>query len=330
MRKVDQHRGGADSNRVQGWNNPQGDTYFKTQRQQADHASEHTANYFYQLMKKIGHELHDVTGAFATTVPLSEQPDILDMCMAPGGFLATALDLNPDARALAYSLPPSDGGHKVLLPPRPNISTKFIDITMLATDMGAHDIPAGHVDSGKFLPRHFDPTRRFDLILCDGQVLRTHAPTRASYREKREARRLSTVQLALSLEHIRPGGTIVILLHKIEAWRSLKTIYTFSKFSSVRLYKPRAGHATRSSFYMVANSVRSERPEALAAVEEWKEAWRSATFDADEEYVELLRKGEQGVAEVLAEFGPELVRLGREVWDVQAKALAKAPYIKNN
>lgn len=282
-------------------------------------------------MIAIGRELHhDDTHAFKIAKPSrGQRPDILDMCMAPGGFLETALNFNPGAQALGLSLPLSKGGHKVLLPRRRGVQLEFLDVTMLAADMGvsASDIPPDHVDAENFLPRYFDPARRFDLVICDGQVLRTHE--RAPYREKREASRLMTAQLALGLQHIRPGGNMVVLLHRLETWAALRLVYNFTEFSSVRLFKPKSGHAKRSSFYMVASDVQSQHPEAVAAIQKWKMLWRAATFSTDEEYLEELRKGEKKVTDVLAEFGPELIRLGREVWDVQANALAQAPFIKD-
>lgn len=87
---------------------------------------------------------------------------------------------------------------------------------MLAADMGVTDIPEKHPDARKFLPCQMRETQLFDLVLCDGHVLRTHAPTRASYRETREPARLKTTQLALGLEHIKPGGTMIVLFHKVE------------------------------------------------------------------------------------------------------------------
>lgn len=278
-------------------------------------------------MKSIGAELQRTTNAFEITAPPRAQPKILDMCVAPGGFLATALDFNPGAIAFGFSLNVSEGGHKVLLR-RPNVTLKFLDITMLAADMGVTDIPPGHVDADKFLPRQFDPGQLFDLVICDGQVLRTHP--RAAYRENREQHRLMTVQLALGLEHLRPGGTMLLLLHKLEAWPTVSLVRIFNRFSSVKLLKPVSGHKTRSSFYMVARSVQSQHPEAAAATRRWKSTWRLATFGTDEEYMEELRREEGMATDVLEEFGPELVRLGREVWDVQAKALARAPFIKNS
>ncbi|KAK2752087.1 hypothetical protein FQN55_007975 [Onygenales sp. PD_40] len=310
----------------QGWSSKKGDKYFRKQRRVADNADEKTAWRFFNMMKEIGEILHLFTDAFRISRDSSERPVILDMCMAPGGFLAKALSLNHGAHAVAFSLPSSKGGHKVLLE-SPDVGVKFLDITMLAADMGVTDIPAEHPDAEDFLRRRqFNPGQSFDLILCDGQVLRTHV--RASYREGREARRLTITQLALGLQHIRQGGTMVVLLHKVEEWHSVFLLYTFSKFSSVKVFKPKKYHAIRSSFYMVATNIQSQHPEALLAVKRWKAIWKAATFGTDEEYGKTLDEEELGVETVLAEFGSELVRLGKDIWWIQARALRLAPFTK--
>ncbi|KAK2806689.1 hypothetical protein FQN51_006657 [Onygenales sp. PD_10] len=310
----------------QGWSSKKGDKYFRKQRRVADNADEKTARRFFDMMKEIGEILHLFTDAFRISRDSSERPVILDMCMAPGGFLAKALSLNDGAHAVAFSLPSSKGGHKVLLE-SPDVGVKFLDITMLAADMGVTDIPTEHPDAENFLRRRqFNPGQNFDLILCDGQVLRTHV--RASYREGREARRLTITQLALGLQHIRQGGTMVVLLHKVEEWHSVFLLYTFNKFSSVKVFKPKKYHAIRSSFYMVATDIQSQHPEALLAVKRWKAIWKAATFGTDEEYGKTLDEEELGVETVLAEFGSELVRLGKDIWWIQARALRLAPFTK--
>ena len=276
-------------------------------------------------MKTIGQEMHRSTGALAIPKMAANSPTILDMCMAPGGFLATTLNLNPGAGALGFSLPTSEGGHKVLLPRDPNVTLKFLDVTMLAADMGVIDIPAEHPEAKNLLPQQFNPGQLFDLVLCDGQVLRTHV--RAAHREMREARRLIVTQLAIGLEHVKVGGTMIVLLHKVEAWDTVSLLYRFNKFSLVKLFKPTRHHAKRSSFYMIATNIQSQHCEAVLAVEGWKREWKVATFGTDEEYKKALR-GACLDTEVLGEFGSELVRLGREVWGIQARALEKAPFIK--
>ncbi|PGG97287.1 hypothetical protein AJ79_09273 [Helicocarpus griseus UAMH5409] len=314
--------------RKKGWNSKYGDRFFERQRAIADNPDTKAVKHFYYMMGKIGNEIHLSTGAFRVSRS-REDPMILDMCMAPGGFVKKALELNPKSRALAFSLPPSKGGHEVLLPESPKVALRFLDITMLAADMGVAEIPADHPDAKNFLPQQFQSEQLFDLIFCDGQVLRTHE--RAAYRNclMREPCRLTVTQLALGLEHVRENGTMIVLLHKLESWESVQVLYTFSKFCSVRVFKPGRFHAKRSSFYMVATKIQNRHPEAVLAVSRWKQLYRAATFGTDEEYKEENEENGLRVETVLEEFGPELVRLGRDIWNIQAAALAKAPFMKD-
>ncbi|KAF5694425.1 methyltransferase family like protein [Fusarium denticulatum] len=135
--------------RRQGWENPAGDRHFHKQRRAADKTDKQTSKYHYRLMQKIGEEIHNTTMGLATrTFPGT----ILDMCVAPGGFLATAKRLNPGAEVMGFSLPPSEGGYSVLLLEDKESSVRFLDITMLAADMGVTTLPEDHKDIGKFLP----------------------------------------------------------------------------------------------------------------------------------------------------------------------------------
>ncbi|PHH68288.1 hypothetical protein CDD82_663 [Ophiocordyceps australis] len=263
--------------------------------------------------------------------PPPPDPSILDLCMAPGGFLATALAYNPQARAMAFSLPPEMGGHKILLPssltssPNPIVQHRLVDITLLAEDLDySLPIPESHPDT--FLPLQLPPQALFSLVVCDGQVLRTHP--RAPYRLVREPRRLSCAQLALALAHTRPGGSILCLLHKPESWPNILLLRTFSRFATLRLYKPRAGHAKRSSFYMLASNVQSNHPDAKAAVLAWKNTWAIATFGSQDDYWQHANSIEDDVDAVLQDFGPQFISLASSVWKVQADALEKAPFIR--
>jgi 23S rRNA U2552 (ribose-2'-O)-methylase RlmE/FtsJ len=283
------------------------------------------ARVFYKMMKEIGEEIHQSTHALAIP-PNSVSPAILDMCMAPGGFLAIAMEKNPGASALGMSLPASTGGHKMLLQKGRNVKVEYLDITMLAADMGATDIPIEHPDASNMLSRRFNPCELFDIVLCDGQVLRTH--DRAAYREKREARRLTITQLAIGLEHVKVGGCMIVLLHKVEAVDTVSLLYTFNKFSSVRLFKPKKHHAKRSSFYMIATNIQSQHGEAVLAVEQWKRQWIVATLGNDSEYEEEFTTACSDMENILNEFGSVLVQLGREIWSTQASALRKASFIR--
>lgn len=58
-----------------------------------------------------------------------------------------------------------------------------------------------------------------------------------------------------------------------------------------------------------------------------KRMWAVATFGYDENYGKQVRRGSSLAEKVLDDFGPELVRMGRKIWDIQAQALAKASFI---
>lgn len=314
--------------RKKGWDNPEGDRFFQEQRRTADHADNKTAKHFYKMMKDIGNDMHQLTGAFQIKSLGPDKQSILDMCMAPGGFLATALRVNPEARALGFSLPKSNGGHKVLLPKYPNVTLKFLDITMLAADMGLTDIPCDHPDARNFISSQFEPAQRFDLVLCDGQVLRNH--DRAAYREHREASRLTLAQLTIGLEHVKPGGTMIVLLHKVESIHTVQLLYAFEKFAAVRLYKPTRTHAKRSSFYMLATNIRVDCEEKAMATKRWKRIWKIATFGTDDMYHNAMLEDVPDVEALLKEFGPTLVKLGKHIWNIQANALARAPFLRES
>ena len=276
-------------------------------------------------MQKIGRELHGSTGAFSIESLKGSPPHFLDLCMAPGGFLGTALQLNPRSTAIAYSLPVADGGRKVLLPTSSNVKIRLLDVTLLAADLGVEDIPEDHPDRQNFLPKEFGDERVFDVVLCDGQVLRTHK--RAPYRENREARRLTVTQLALGLEHIKSGGTMIVLLHKVEAMDTVELLHRFNHFSTVKLFKSSKSHAKRSSFYMVATDIQTGHPEVAIAISQWKRMWKVATFGSGDEYESQLLENSSRAQDILDDFGPELIRMGKDIWDIQARALSRAPFV---
>ncbi|KAK2470738.1 hypothetical protein H9L39_16969 [Fusarium oxysporum f. sp. albedinis] len=173
--------------------------------------------------------------------------------------------------------------------------------------MGVITLPEDHQDIGKFLPHQFNETQLFELVICDGQVLRTD--TQEPYREPREPTRLKTVQLALGLDHMKPGGTMIRVLFR-------------------QIIQADSSHATRSSFYMVASNVQSQHRNARLAVKKWKEVWRAAIFGSEEEFMEAFFDAGTSAEKLLEEFGSELVSNGREIWPVQAQALARASFIK--
>jgi hypothetical protein len=251
--------------------------------------------------------------------------------MAPGGFTAAFLKENPSAKVCGISLPVAQGGHDMLLPrwtTDPRIQVSFIDLTMLAAGMGVNstDIPADHIDAANFLSNRPFYGETFDLVFCDGQVLRTQP--REEYREKREIWRLLTSQIVLALQRLKQEGKLVMLLHKLDKWDTVFLLYTLSKFSSLQLFKSKKKHTIRSSFYVVAERIQIDSEHLRAAVATWKEEWSTATFGSDVEYAEGRDRFAGAVDGVLSEFGVEFIRMAEPIWDIQVAALGKAPWFK--
>jgi hypothetical protein len=196
---------------------------------------------------------------------------------------------------------------------------------MLGAEMGVTNVPTEHPDAtNSILDRPFYG-EIFDLVFCDGQVLRTH--TRPEYREGREAWRLLTSQLVLALQRIKKDGKIVILLHKLDTWDTVLLLHTLRKFSSLQLFKPKKKHAVRSSFYVVAEQMQPESPYFRAAIANWKEEWYTATFGSDTEYQDNRGRFDDTVNEVISEFGTELLYLAEPIWRTQAAALRRASFM---
>ncbi|RDK41707.1 hypothetical protein M752DRAFT_284441 [Aspergillus phoenicis ATCC 13157] len=209
--------------------------------------------------------------------PYLDKQRILNIYIAPEGFLRTALRVNPKARAIGFSLLRYEEDHNILLSKYPNISVKFIDITLLTADMGLLEIPNNHPDTGKFLPRQFESGQAFDLVIYNNQVLRNH--DRATYHKHQEASRLTLTQLALGLEHIKLEKTMIILLHK----------------------HPRF-HAKRSSFYILTTNIRTDCPDAAMAIQ-----------GTNNIYNQALQHNVPDINLILKNFGPRLAVLDKHI-----------------
>jgi hypothetical protein len=131
----------------------------------------------------------------------------------------------------------------------------------------------------------------------------------------------------VSLQRIKQGGTVVALLHKLDAWDTIALLHKLSRFSTLELFKPEKKHAVKSSFYVVAKNVQSHSTESNMAVEGWKKEWHIATFGTDMEFAENRRNNDSTVWDVLESFGDQLVMLGEPVWQIQSNALLTAPFM---
>ncbi|KAL8845661.1 MAG: hypothetical protein Q9198_011379, partial [Flavoplaca austrocitrina] len=237
------------------------------------------------LHLKIGDEMR-LSGAFDVEGLEHANINALNLCMAPGAYTSAMLKQYPGASVCGITLPVRAGGHKMIIPygPKdPRVDVKFLDLTMLLHEFStrASSIPNDHPDAANFIKSSPFNGQKFELVLCDGQALRTHE--RAKYRETvREARRLLAAQLIFGMARIKQGGTFVILLHKAEAWDTMCLLKSFCSFAKVTLFKPESAHRQRSTFYLVAKDVQPTSTEARIFIDGWKKAWTAATFGGEE------------------------------------------------
>lgn len=283
---------------------------------------------FFRAMRDIAKDINNAT-RFITDIEVHRRhnghrappPKILDLCMAPGGFSEEVRQsVSPLAVFDGITLPLSLGGHKLLLEKSSRLKVEFLDITMLAAEMGYEetDIPLDHPDHNLFCFDRPFFNQKYDLILCDGSVLRTHK--RQEYREITEALRLNVSQLVFALQHMTPGASFVMLLHNADEPHTMNIIYKFRKFSSsVQIFKPTGHHRMRSSFYLVAKGVNPHSVDALNAVNEWKEIWASCTINRTGEVPQI---SDENIKKILVEFGVEFIEMCEPMWKMQGDALS--------
>lgn len=278
------------------------------------------------FMQKIGRELQRRTKAFSIEGP---NPSILDFCMAPGGFVSYAILRNPTSEVHAFTLNPEHGGHQVLIDHDKDdsrIRVRYEDITMFASEFGIDMIPKDHPERLQMDKAWPYEAREYDLIICDGQTLRTQDLSES--RREREPVRLTNAQLFLGLKRIKPGGTMIVLLHKAHAMSTFRIVHTFSGFSHIKLYKPTAAHRQRSSFYMVARGVQPTSKEGAEALEIFKNSWINATFPVQSSELQGLEDiSTSDMQRILDCFGPKFVGLALPVWQTQTTALENAKWM---
>lgn len=252
-------------------------------------------------------------------------PKVLDLCMAPGGFAATAKKYLPGAVIDAVTLPPAIGGFKVM-DKKVCQNIEYADITMYSKEMAFEQhIPTEHPDY-----RNFEINRPFfgnsyDIVICGGAVGKSHQMK--PYRKACERSRLTVSQLVFAMNRLKASGSVVLLLHHVESWDTVCILNAFNQFSDIQLYKHPKIHAKTSSFYLVAKNVNLEHPCARTSMSYWKDLWKYLTFkdfiDIPSPYSTLYRLDDDFATMVKDSFGPHFLRLARPVWQIQAKALDK-------
>lgn len=288
---------------------------------------------------EIGQEMDENTSVITFAAADGDQsPRVLDIGMAPGGFTQTVLRKHRDARIRGITLPSDMGGLRIMLPGWRNnlkIRIEFADVTMLVNEMGlgrpATFIPTRHPNTATFSSKRLFGDEIFDLVFCGATGATTRrACAGAEHHEPHKRLRLATSQLVFALQRLRNQGSLVLVMHKPESFDTAEIIRTFTKCSSVRLFKSKTKHAITSSFYMVAREVDTRSEEMQSAVVKWKEQWENAMCQSGEALPTCPRASEDQVREMLAEFGPQLIDLATPLWKIQADALRASPFLKES
>ncbi|KAI1003827.1 hypothetical protein K3495_g4390 [Podosphaera aphanis] len=312
------------------WSSKDETVFYEKRSSATDKKNDYIQRMYFSMMCQIGNELHHNTSALTPITVSDEGIQVLDICMAPGGISSTILKVHQDAKISAITLPPSQNGLDILLHNWEidrRIRYYFGDVTMLLTEMGGTTIPFGHPDATNFLTCRPFCDRKFDLVVCDGQVLQRHQ--RSEFREKREPWRLLMSQLVLALTRIKSNGTLVLLLHNLDSWETIILVQTLNGFSSVELFKPRKAQGQTSLLYVVAKNIQAQGAEVNAAIKLWKEEWHMATFKSDKEYNQFQLRHDKRTIEILRNYGKNLIHLGEPIWRIQRTALESARVQRN-
>ena len=215
------------------------------------------------------------------------------------------------------------------------IRIEFADVTMLVNEMGlgrpATFIPTRHPNTATFSSKRLFGNEMFDLVFCGATGATTRrACAGAEHHEPHKRLRLATSQLVFALQRLRNQGSLVLVMHKPESFDTAEIIRTFTKCSSVRLFKSKTKHAITSSFYMVAREVDTQSEEMQSAIVKWKKQWENAMCQSIEALPTCPRAFEDQVREMLAEFGPQLIDLATPLWKIQADALRASSFLKES
>lgn len=170
------------------------------------------------------------------------------------------------------------------------------------------------------------PTKSFDIILCNHGVARRgdKANPRPDEEVENDLLRMHAAHIMFSLLHVKEGGTVILLLKKIEAWDTIQILYAFSQFSELSTFKSTDIYAAVAPFVLVAKRVRPGSRAARDLYKKQKWLWLSVTApEALNALVPISRK-EPSIEEVLKSFGNEYLKLGRQPWEAQLKGVREA------
>ena len=234
---------------------------------------------------------------------------------------------NPDATGVGISLPVEQGGHPFLLESalRPRFVLHFADILYYQLQGSAEDPLAGH----QLRPLPEGIARQFDLAMLDGHQLRIYRGPSMQVAEEWDRQRLLVAQFVIALRAVAIGGTLVVKLTHAEKENSATWLLFLCSISKrLTTWKPRTIHATRGTFYAIAQGVGigGEEETLTEPIRLLEDIWHDISFGGEEgkgrpmnasDYNAITRR-----EEIMSTAGIErLLELGRDPWTVQADAL---------
>ncbi|KZV88588.1 hypothetical protein EXIGLDRAFT_722551 [Exidia glandulosa HHB12029] len=220
------------------------DSHLRNQQKSADEATPEVEAAWFRNMKWVMSELDWATNG--TVLPLSGNGPFrfLDLGCCPGGFSSYILGKNDAAQGVGISLP---DGHNFLLEPeyRQRYTLILEDLLRYRLSMAPWSSSTSLVD----LP--LELSSAFDLVILDGHPLR-----KQQERASRVGPRLLVAQLIIGLQSVRLGGSLVVKLANAKASDTQRVIYLLDALSQrLTLCKPVSMHATRDTFYAVAQGL---------------------------------------------------------------------------
>jgi hypothetical protein len=203
---------------------------------------------------------------------------------------------------------------------------------ILFEDMLKYDLSPPSVRSpAGLLPSSLIAPASFGLVLLDGHFLWEYAPGgpgTVGTAPQWSAQQLLVVQLVLALHALKHGGTLVFKLTQPERLITAKLLAMLDALSATLVtIKPRTMHASRGSFYAVAQGVGMGRGGGERAQIEY--ALRCVSRDIgtggdegtgrwmDQDDLDWVATEE----ELCADFLPRLIELAVPVWTTQIAGL---------
>ncbi|KAK1147373.1 hypothetical protein N8T08_001454 [Aspergillus melleus] len=303
--------------------NPDADKFPKARRREAASTRQKTKEGLFRIMETVGEYLAADTKVFDLH---TSTPQILDLCMSPGGIAASVEKVLPESTIDAIILSTPLGGYNVMNPQ--------IFRSIMHTDTTIYDLVDEGVVEKDIETRLFDITRPYlgdpyDLIFCGSAV--TKEQPRGEYHSYCEAIRLSVSQLVFALDRLKKGGSLVLLLHQIDAWHTVCILHALSRFADIQVYKHPEIHAIKSPFYLVAKNVNLNHEHVKQTITNWRDLWRYLGFKDHADAARMTWRydeidNDEGLKREVQQFGPRFLELARPVWKIQAIAMRRASF----